>query len=47
MPTLVGREISADGFGLMGMTWRANPPPEEQSFEAMKAALAKGVNFWK
>jgi pyridoxine 4-dehydrogenase len=28
------------------MTWRANPPPAEQSYKAMKAALAAGANFW-
>jgi pyridoxine 4-dehydrogenase len=28
------------------MTWRANPPPVEQSYKAMKAALAAGANFW-
>ena len=47
MPTLVGKHISQNGFGLMGMTWRASPPSEEQSFEAMKQALASGSNFWK
>jgi Aldo/keto reductase family len=29
-----------------GMTWRANPPPAEQAYKAMKAALAAGANFW-
>ncbi|KAL0261152.1 hypothetical protein SLS55_004848 [Diplodia seriata] len=28
------------------MTWRQNPPPFEQSFKAMKAALDGGSNFW-
>lgn len=29
-----------------GLTWRKNPPSQEQSFKAMKAALASGSNFW-
>lgn len=29
-----------------GLTWRPQPPPVEQSFAAMKAALSSGANFW-
>jgi len=29
-----------------GFTWRENPAPQEQAFEAMRAALANGMNFW-
>ena len=29
-----------------GLTWRRNPPPEEQAFEAMRAALAANCNLW-
>ncbi|XDG09743.1 hypothetical protein ABKA04_009358 [Annulohypoxylon sp. FPYF3050] len=46
MPTLVGKEIGSTGYGLMGLTWRAEPPSQEQAFEAMKAALNNGMNFW-
>ncbi|KAI0889397.1 putative aldo/keto reductase [Annulohypoxylon maeteangense] len=46
MPTLVGKEIGSTGFGLMGLTWRPEPVPQEQAFEAMKAALNNGMNFW-
>ncbi|KAI1097712.1 putative aldo/keto reductase [Jackrogersella minutella] len=46
MPTLVGKEIGPTGYGLMGLTWRAEPMPEEQAFEAMKTALDNGMNFW-
>jgi pyridoxine 4-dehydrogenase len=28
------------------MTWRAELPPAEQLYKAMKAALAAGANFW-
>lgn len=44
--TVAGRKVHAIGFGLMGMTWRANPPPQEQAFAAMKEALRRGANFW-
>lgn len=30
----------------LGLTWRPVPPPEEQAFKAMKAALASGCNLW-
>ena len=43
---LAGRSIHPIGYGLMGLTWRKNPPSREQSFAAMKAALANGSNFW-
>ncbi|KAK0624698.1 aldo/keto reductase [Bombardia bombarda] len=46
MPQINGQEVGATGFGLMGFTWRTPPPPQEQAFEAMRAALAKGLNFW-
>jgi len=46
MPQLVGKEVSKTGYGLMGLTWRANPQPEEASFKAMRASLAAGCNFW-
>jgi pyridoxine 4-dehydrogenase len=28
------------------MTWRKNPPPQSQSFEAMRTALSLGANNW-
>lgn len=34
------------GFGLMGMTWRAHQTPDEQTFAAMKTAIANGATFW-
>jgi len=46
MPTIVGKEVGPIGYGLMGLTWRPSPPPDSESFTAMKAALAKGANFW-
>ncbi|KAL8786722.1 MAG: hypothetical protein Q9195_008097 [Heterodermia aff. obscurata] len=46
MPQLVTKEVGPIGFGLMGLTWRASPPPQEQAFEAMRAALKNGSNCW-
>jgi len=46
MPQILGKEIGPIGFGLMGLTWTATPPPFEQAEAAMKAALASGCNFW-
>ncbi|KAL1634765.1 hypothetical protein SLS56_002167 [Neofusicoccum ribis] len=46
MAEILGKKVGTTGFGLMGMTWRANPPPFEESFKAMKAALHGGSNFW-
>ena len=44
--TMTGQKIHSTGFGLMGLTWRAEPPSQEQSFSAMKTALDSGSNFW-
>ncbi|KAG4441203.1 hypothetical protein IFR05_003321 [Cadophora sp. M221] len=46
MPQIVGKEIGPIGYGLMGLTWRKEPPSEEQSFKAMRASLEAGANFW-
>ena len=44
--TLAGEKVNSTGFGLMGLTWRPQPPSQSQSFEAMKTALDNGANFW-
>ena len=46
MATLVDQKIGPIGYGLMGLTWRAEPPSQSQAFAAMDAALAAGANFW-
>ncbi|KAI9050725.1 hypothetical protein LZ554_004845 [Drepanopeziza brunnea f. sp. 'monogermtubi'] len=46
MPEIAGKQIGPIGYGLMGLTWRASPPSESQSFAAMRASLATGANFW-
>jgi pyridoxine 4-dehydrogenase len=43
---LTSKPIGEIGFGLMGMTWRNQPPPIDQSMKAMKTSLEKGANFW-
>lgn len=46
MPLINGQEVGPIGYGLMGLTWRANPCSEEQAFAAIKAALDNGCNFF-
>ncbi|KAL2067122.1 hypothetical protein VTL71DRAFT_1546 [Oculimacula yallundae] len=46
MPQILGKEIGPIGYGLMRLTWRKEPPSEEQSFKAMRASLQAGANFW-
>ncbi|KAI1377151.1 putative aldo/keto reductase [Hypoxylon crocopeplum] len=46
MPQLESKEVGPIGFGLMGLTWRDTPCPQEQAFEAMRTALKNGSNFW-
>ncbi|EDU39937.1 aldo/keto reductase [Pyrenophora tritici-repentis Pt-1C-BFP] len=46
MPELVGKTVGPIGYGLMGLTWRKNPQPAEQSYEAMRTALSLGANNW-
>ncbi|KAL2802665.1 NADP-dependent oxidoreductase domain-containing protein [Aspergillus granulosus] len=46
MPQLVGKDIGPVGLGLMGLTWRATPPPQEQAFATLRAAVASGCTCW-
>ncbi|KAJ1548941.1 Pyridoxine 4-dehydrogenase, partial [Cladochytrium tenue] len=41
--------VGAVGFGLMGLTTArdgGDPVPDEQAFAVLRAALARGANFW-
>ncbi|KFY17015.1 hypothetical protein V492_00943 [Pseudogymnoascus sp. VKM F-4246] len=46
MPEILGKQVGWAGYGLLGLTWRSEPLAEEDSFKAMRAALANGSNFW-
>lgn len=43
---IAGHPVHRTGYGLMGLTWRANPPPQEQAFEAM-STLSKNLHSSK
>ncbi|RMJ28398.1 reductase [Aspergillus sp. HF37] len=46
MPEIAGKEVGPIGFGLVGLTWRATPPSQEQALEAMRAAILNESNCW-
>ncbi|KAL2270152.1 hypothetical protein VTJ83DRAFT_2336 [Remersonia thermophila] len=43
--TIQGKKVGNIGFGLMGLTWREDKLPEEQSFAVIKAAIEAGCNY--
>ncbi|SPJ90360.1 probable pyridoxine 4-dehydrogenase [Fusarium torulosum] len=46
MPELAGREVGPRGYGLLNMTWRQDPIPHVQAFEALRAAIDSNMTFW-
>ncbi|KAL7907668.1 NADP-dependent oxidoreductase domain-containing protein [Trichoderma velutinum] len=46
MVQYLGKEIGPIGFGLMGLTWRQDPPPLEHAITVMKAAVDNGLTLW-
>ena len=46
MATITGKKVGPIGYGLMNLTWRAEPIPDLQAFRALKAALEAGCNLW-
>ncbi|KAL4913611.1 NADP-dependent oxidoreductase domain-containing protein [Aspergillus aurantiobrunneus] len=46
MVQISNTEVGPIGFGLMGLTWRQTPCPQEQAFETLRAALQNGCTFW-
>ncbi|KAL7931344.1 NADP-dependent oxidoreductase domain-containing protein [Trichoderma chlorosporum] len=46
MVQFLGKEVGPIGFGLMGLTWRQNPPPLEDAIAVMKAAVDNGLTLW-
>lgn len=46
MPTVLNHKIGTTGYGLMGLTRPLDPPPKQEAFAAMNAALDCGANYW-
>ncbi|KAL4979650.1 NADP-dependent oxidoreductase domain-containing protein [Aspergillus desertorum] len=46
MAKLVGKQVGPIGLGLMNLTWRSTPPPQEQAFATLRAAIANGCYCW-
>ncbi|KAF2706869.1 Aldo/keto reductase [Pleomassaria siparia CBS 279.74] len=46
MVQLIGKQVGKIGYGMMGLTWRASPPPQSQSLAALRTALKLGANAW-
>ncbi|KEY72536.1 hypothetical protein S7711_05608 [Stachybotrys chartarum IBT 7711] len=46
MAEVLGKRFGPIGFGLMGFTWRPNPPPMEEAIAALKVAADKGLTLW-
>ena len=43
---IASKSVGLVGYGMMNLTWKKTPPPQSQSFSAMRAALAGGANLW-
>ncbi|KAM0260312.1 hypothetical protein ACHAQJ_002877 [Trichoderma viride] len=46
MATVINKSVGPIGYGLMGFTWRPEPPPLEQAIAALKAAVNNGMTLW-
>ena len=46
MATIAGKPVGPVGYGMMNLTWREDPIPDEQAFATLKAALNAGSNMW-
>ncbi|KAK0386055.1 hypothetical protein NLU13_5892 [Sarocladium strictum] len=46
MVQILGKEVGATGFGLMGLTWREQVPSLDEAIATMKAALENGMLLW-
>lgn len=44
--TVAGKQVSRMGYGLMQLTWNPQPPSQDVSFAAMKAAADFGSTIW-
>ncbi|KAJ9659818.1 hypothetical protein H2198_002887 [Neophaeococcomyces mojaviensis] len=45
-PTVLNRSCGPVGYGLMGLTWRKDPPAFSDSIPVMKRALELGADNW-
>ena len=46
MTTINRKAVGRVGFGMMNLTWRKYPVPDDQAFAVLKAALGAGANLW-
>ncbi|KAM0462297.1 hypothetical protein ACHAPV_003771 [Trichoderma viride] len=46
MATVINKSVGPIGYGLMGFTWRPEPPPLDQAIAALKTALNNGMTLW-
>ncbi|KAL8925568.1 MAG: hypothetical protein Q9208_003459 [Pyrenodesmia sp. 3 TL-2023] len=46
MVLIAGKEVSDTGYGMMNLTWRTAPIPDDQAFSTLAAALATNTTLW-
>ncbi|KAJ9613287.1 hypothetical protein H2200_003229 [Cladophialophora chaetospira] len=46
MASILGHRVGPHGYGLMGLTWRPDPPNQDECFHLMNTALSTGANLW-
>lgn len=43
-PEILGKKCGSLGYGMLGLTWRSEPKPFEESIPVMKRALELGAD---
>lgn len=43
---ILGRQTGTLGYGMLGLTWRGDPKPFDESIKVMKRALELGADNW-
>ncbi|KAL8712619.1 MAG: hypothetical protein Q9220_003150 [cf. Caloplaca sp. 1 TL-2023] len=46
MVVIAGKEVGYTGYGMMNLTWRTTPIPDEQAFSTLTTALKTGTTLW-
>ncbi|KAI4108906.1 MAG: hypothetical protein LQ339_002024 [Xanthoria mediterranea] len=46
MVLINGKDVGHTGYGMMNLTWRTTPIPDDQAFATLNAALATNTTFW-